>query len=79
MTDKIPVREGVTPTARPTEWTLAATGLVSAVLLYYADRNVAALVAAIGGALPTLVTAVVTYWEKRHATTTTTVEATVDE
>ena len=78
MADKIPVREGVTPSARPTEWTTAVVGLVSAMLLFYADRDVAALAAAVGGALPTIVTAGVSYWEKRHATTTTTVEATTE-
>jgi hypothetical protein len=55
----------VTPVDRPTEWTSALVMLVLGVIAYLDDRNVAALVAVIGAALPVVVTALVVWWRRR--------------
>lgn len=46
------------PTDRPTEWVTAVVGILTAVVLWSTDKNTAALVTAIGGFLPALVTAI---------------------
>lgn len=79
MPEIIPTRTGISPAARPTEWVTAAAGLVGAVLLYSADREVAALVSAVGSFLPAIITGGVSWWESRHAEGAAVVPAKVDE
>ncbi len=69
MTDR-PVRTGATPVVRPTEWTMAVVMLVTAFLAWNTDHDTAALVAVAAAALPVIVTAIVSWYEKRHATMT---------
>jgi hypothetical protein len=59
-------RTGASPAARPTEWIAAVAGLVTAVVAYLNDRDVAALVAVATGSLPTIVTAVTAWYDRRH-------------
>lgn len=66
---KHPIRKGIRPSARPTEWTSAAIMLAGAFAAYTTDHNVAALLAVIGACVPALSTAVASWWEQRHADT----------
>lgn len=59
-------RTGLTPQARPTEWTTAVVLLITAAIAWYNDRNTAALIAAAGAALPVIVTAITTWYDRRH-------------
>jgi len=63
-----PIRSGVSPVDRPTEWTTALVMLITAALAYNSDHDIAALIAVVAAALPVLVTAITTAWERRHAT-----------
>lgn len=78
MTEVIPTRTGVSPAARPTEWITAVAGLTGAVLLYTADREVAALVSAVGSFLPAIVTAGVSWYESRNPEVAAVVPAKVE-
>lgn len=60
-------RSGITPVERPTEWTTAVVMIVLAILAYQSDHNTAALVAVAAAALPVIVTAIVSAWDKRTA------------
>jgi hypothetical protein len=55
----------VSPVDRPTEWTSALVMLVLGVIAYLDDRNIAALIAIIGAALPVIVTSAVVFWRSR--------------
>jgi len=60
-------RSGVSPAARPTEWTTAVVLLITAAVAWYNDRDTAALVAAAGAALPVIVTAIAAWYDRRNA------------
>jgi hypothetical protein len=66
MTTEEP-RTGVTPVVRPTEWTVGVAMLITAVLAWQTDHDTAALVAVGAAVLPTLVTAVAAWYERRQA------------
>ena len=61
-------RSGLTPVARPTEWTTALTMLVVAVLAWQSNHDLAALVSVAGACLPVIVTAIVAAVERVRAT-----------
>ena len=60
-------RSGISPVKRPTEWTTAVAMLVSAGILFYNDRDTAALVATASACLPVIITAIVAAYERRKA------------
>lgn len=61
-----PIRKGVTPAARPTEWTAAAVMLANACVMFATDHNTAALVSVASACLPALATAAFSWYEARH-------------
>lgn len=63
MTDR--PRSGITPAARPTEWTTALVALITAAVAWYNDRDTAALVTVAIGAVPVIVTALVAWYDRR--------------
>lgn len=75
---KKPLRKGVTPIERPTEWTMAVGMLVTAFFSWQTDHNTAALVSVGAACAPAIITAIVSWWEARHADTVVIVEG-VDE
>jgi Zn-dependent protease with chaperone function len=60
----LPARTGITPVERPTEWTTAIVLLITAVIAYFNDHDAAALVAVAMAAVPVLVTALVSWWDR---------------
>lgn len=58
-------RSGISPAERPTEWTTAVVLLVTAAIAWSNDKNTAALIAAGAAALPAIVTAIATWWDRR--------------
>lgn len=76
---KHPLRRGLTPTARPTEWTVAAVMLLVAVIAWVNDRDTAALLAVLGATAPALATTGFAYLERRRADALTLAEAVVEE
>lgn len=55
----------ISPVERPTEWTSALVMLVLGVIAYLDDRNIAALIAIVGAALPVIVTTIVVWWRRK--------------
>jgi Zn-dependent protease with chaperone function len=60
----LPARTGITPVERPTEWTTAIVLLITAVIAWLGDHDTAALVAVLLSAVPVIVTAVVSWWDR---------------
>jgi len=59
-------RRRASPVERPTEWITAVVMLVTAVIAFTDDRDIAGLIAVGAACLPVIVTAVVTWWESRR-------------
>jgi hypothetical protein len=66
---KQPVRKGIDPVARPTEWITAVVMLSAAVTAFQTDHDLAALLSVAGACLPVIITAVVAKYEASHADT----------
>jgi len=66
---KRPIRKGASPVERPTEWTTAVVMLITAFVTWQANRDTAALISVGAACLPVIVTAVVAWYEERHADT----------
>jgi amino acid transporter len=59
-------RTGISPAERPTEWTTAVVMLITAALAWRTDHDTAALVAVVALVLPVIVTALASWYDRRH-------------